>query len=229
MNVADPQISVVIADDHPVVLRGIVGILGAEPDLHIVAVCSDGIAAELAIKKHLPDVAVLDVAMGDSSGIDLLSKLRVEGELSTRFIFLTATGTPDQLLNAIELGASGILLKETATTDLVDCIRAVANGNQWLPQDLIAVAHERQTSRAVMASRFATLLTRRERELMLLVAQSLSNKEIARELGLAEGTIKIHLHNIYQKVGVNNRTALATLTLAHQEELSRLTSKGGTD
>jgi len=219
MSPKERRISLVVADDHPIVLQGVVAVLQAQSDFNVVAVCSDGATAEQAIRKHVPDVAVLDIAMGEVNGLDVLASLKTE-RLLTRVIFLTATATADQLLYAIELGAHGILLKEMTTNDLIRVVRAVAEGDEWYPPDLLPSAQERQQSRAASVARFANSLTSRERELMLLVAQSLSNKEIARRVNLSEGTVKIHLHNIYQKVGVNNRTALATLTLAHQNDIS---------
>src|SRR5262249_14293149 len=124
------------------------------------------------------------------------------------------------LVTAAERGAKGLLLKETAESDLVNCVRAVAAGRHWLPASLLEGAKERERGRKAISDRMARSLSQREREVMLLVAESLSNKEIGRRLGLSEGTVKIHLHNIYQKVGVTNRTALATLTLAYRDQLS---------
>ena len=219
-------ISIVVADDHPVVLRGVVGILESSKDMKVVAACGDGVAAVKAIKKYAPDVALLDIAMGGLNGLEVLSSITADGH-ATSVVFLTATATDGQLLAAVERGAKGLLLKETATNDLIRCIRAVATGRRWLPADLLDAARLREDRRKAISDRLAQSLTSRERQVMLLVAQSLSNKEIGRRLDLSEGTIKIHLHNIYQKVGVNNRTALATLTLAYRDRLNSADDREG--
>src|SRR5215208_1761361 len=134
MNGKRASITVVVADDHPVVLRGVVAVLETQPHVKIVAICNDGIAAERAIKEHVPDVAVLDIAMGAFDGIDVLSSLKANG-VATRVIFLTAVATTTQVLKAMELGARGIVLKETAVNELVRCVVAVAEGGLWLPAE----------------------------------------------------------------------------------------------
>src|SRR5262249_39132999 len=206
-------------DDHPVVLHGVVSILQSHSDLKVVAACEDGAAAAVAIRQHAPDIAVLDIAMGGLNGLDVLASIRSEG-LGTSLVFLTATASNHQLLLGVDQGAMGVLLKDTASQDLVRCIRAVAAGERWLPTDILEPARLRENERKKIADRLTKSLSRREREVMLMVSQSLANKEIGRRLKISEGTVKLHLYNIYQKLGVSNRTALATLALAHRDALS---------
>jgi DNA-binding NarL/FixJ family response regulator len=135
-------------------------------------------------------------------------------------VILTATASDGQLLRAIAGGAQGLVLKEEALTDLVQCIRAVAGGRPWLPSALVNAALERETGRRSATERLTHLLTTRERQIILLVAEGLSNKAVGRRLDLSEGTVKIHLHNVYQKLQVNNRTSLAALAIAYRDALA---------
>jgi len=112
------------------------------------------------------------------------------------------------------------VLKEEALTELVQSIRAVAQGRQWLPLAWVNAALERESKRRSTRQRLTQLMTIRERQVVLLIADGLSNKEVGRRLDLSEGTVKIHLHNIYQKLHVNNRTTLAALAIAHRNDLA---------
>lgn len=211
--------SVLVADDHPVVLQGVKAMLGSLPDVEIVAACSDGASAAECIRALSPDLAVLDIAMPKLNGLDVLSTIVADGR-STKVIFLTATAADDQLLAAVARGAKGIMLKDTVPDDLLKCVREVINGGQWLPPELVDAALEREIGRRLQTERMTQILTDREREVMRHVAEGLSNKEVGKRLGLSEGTVKIHLHNIYEKVGVPNRTALTALAVAHRAEFT---------
>jgi two-component system, NarL family, nitrate/nitrite response regulator NarL len=210
-------ISIVVADDHPVVLHGVAGILRIQEDMNILAACSDGASAANAIRQFAPDVAVLDIAMPDVSGLNVLTSVIASG-LDTKVVFLTALATDDQILTAIANGAKGIVLKDAAFESLVACVREVAAGRQWFPVDLVETALRRDTQQRAESRRFVQRLTEREQEIVLLVAEGLSNKEIARRINLTEGTIKIHLHNIYDKLEVPNRTALTALAITYQHQ-----------
>ena len=213
------SISIVVADDHPVVLHGLADVLRSNPDMNVVALCSDGATALEAIRKWAPNVAVLDIAMPGLSGLDVLASITADG-LATKVVILTATASDAQLLRAIAAGAQGIVLKEEALTELVRCIRAVAEGRPWLPSAVVNAALERETGRRSESQRLTQTLTIRERQIMVLVAEGLSNKAVGRQLELSEGTVKIHLHNIYQKLQVNNRTTLAALAIAYRDQLA---------
>jgi len=210
--------SIVVADDHPVVLHGVADLLRTERDLRIVAVCRDGLSAISAIRERRPDLAVLDIAMPGKSGLEVLTAIAAEGA-ATKVILLTATATDSQIVGAIARGVSGIILKDTAVHDLISCVREVAAGRTWLPPEIVGAALERETGREVQRDLFESL-TDREREVMRLVAEGLSNKDVARQLNISEGTIKIHLHKIYEKLGIRNRTALAAVAIAHRDVLA---------
>jgi len=209
--------SIIVADDHPAVLHGVVDFLRSNVDMKVLAACPDGAGAMYAIRKLKPNVAVLDMMMPGLTGLDTLTSIAAEGH-ATKVVFLTATATDAQLLRAVASGAS-VVLKDEALEQLVRCIRAVATGQRWLSSALIDAALERETGRSSMNLRLTQSLTTREREVTLSVAQGLSNKEVANQLSLCEGTVKIHLHNIYKKIGVTNRSALTGLAINYRDEL----------
>jgi two-component system, NarL family, nitrate/nitrite response regulator NarL len=208
------SISVVVADDHPIVLEGVVGVLRMHRDLNIVAVCSEGFGAARAIREFRPDVAVLDVSMPGMSGIDILSTI-AEHRYETKVIFLTAGVSDKQLLTAIAQRACGFILKDVAADKIVQCVRDVAAGQKWIPTNIVEAALQREEGRRDIIEK----LTVRERQIILLISEGFSNKAIGRQLNLTEGTVKIHLHNIYGKLEVPNRTALTALAIAYQTEL----------
>ena len=131
----------------------------------------------------------------------------------TKVVYLTASITDSQVLSAIGHGAKAILFKDAAADDLISCVRTVAEGGKWFPPDLVEAALERETGRRTFREEDG--LTAREREITLLVADGLSNRQVAERLDIAEGTVKIHLHNIYRKAGMQNWTALAAFARAH--------------
>ena len=211
---------VVLADDHPVVLSGLRMLLEADRSITVIAAYSNGAAALQSIRDHKPEVAVLDIYMPDLTGLDVLQAIE-EDQIPTRVVFLTASATDDQIVTAIARGARGILLKDTAPETLLECLHKVAAGDRWLPPELVDAALEREAGRRLRGDQIEDLLTAREREVLLLVAEGLSNKEIARRINLSDGTVKIHLHNIYQKLGTPNRTAVAVLALTYRDRLIR--------
>jgi DNA-binding NarL/FixJ family response regulator len=161
-----------------------------------------------AIRHFLPDLALVDMNMPKPMGLDVL-KAVVSERLSTRVVFLAASLSDREILTAVALGAFGIMLKESAADALIGCLQSVAAGQRWLPPRLVDPAIERARERRTQVTRVDDKLTQREREVMLLVADGLSNKEVGRRLNVTEGTVKIHLYAIYQKVSVSNRTELA--------------------
>lgn len=201
--------SLILCDDHPLILRGLADLVAADTDIDIVATCGDGQQAIDAIVKHMPDVAVLDISMPQRDGIDVLRQVARE-QWPVRVVFLTGCITDEQVIQAIAAGAYGIVLKESAAASLVDCLRQVAEGRKWLPSNIVQPAISRASAAARRTSPFE-LLTRREKEVARLIADGLSNKDVAARLALSEGTVKMHLHTIYSKLGVDNRTAVAIL------------------
>jgi two-component system, NarL family, nitrate/nitrite response regulator NarL len=218
MRNAQQIIRLVIADDHPIVLEGIAKVLEAEGDFEMCAKCSNGADALRAIREHRPDVAVLDIVMPGISGLDALARINSD-KLDTKTIFLTANATDAHIFALIEQGARALLMKDTSISELPRCIRQVAEGGRFFPNDIVAAAVERETGRRLVGEQFERVLSAREREVVLLVAEGLPNKEVARRLNLSEGTVRIHVHNIYQKTGIGSRSALTALALTHRDLL----------
>jgi len=209
---ANQTISIVIADDHPIVLHGLLALLKSEPDFRVVAACDDGETAFEAILTKDPDIALLDFRMPKLNGIEVLAKLDDIG-LRTRVIFLTALASDGKLLTALKRSAYGIVLKESAAETVANCIREVAAGRRWIPEEALKKLMESTETEFVEIAPVLRTLTEREREVLKCLVDGQSNKEIARSLGLSDGTVKVHLHNIYEKTGVNNRTSLVALAL----------------
>ena len=193
--------SVVIADRHPVVLQGLTNVLTAESGFKIVACCSDGTDCIEAIRSLVPDIAILDMSLPGLTGLEILTIANSEG-LSTRLVFFTAS---------IE-GAYGLIPKDVGLEILVRSLRQVADGQRLLP-----LPSSDQT--AVLDNALA-VLTDREQQIMRLVSEGLSNKEIGRRLNISDGTIKQHLHHIYQKLEISNRTVLAALAITQNSRTS---------
>jgi len=203
---------IVIADDHPIVLRGLVNVFEAQPDFRVVAACGEGFAALAAIRKYSPDIAILDFRMPNLSGLEILDKI-VEEEIPTKIAFLTASASADYVLAAITRRAQAIMLKDLPPETLVNSIRSIAAGRRLVAPEIIQTAIGNEDQRLGEITRIVKDLTAREREVMRFVSKGLSNKEIAKLMALEEGTIKTHLHHVFEKTGLKNRTLLAALAL----------------
>ncbi|MEK9281890.1 MULTISPECIES: response regulator transcription factor [unclassified Bradyrhizobium] len=214
------RISVVIADRHPVVLLGLSGLLEAHRDFRIVASCSDGARCIEALRNLRPDIAIVDVALPGLSGLELLSIANSE-ELHTRLVFFTSSDRDGELVASSALNGHSILLKETAPEALLQTLRRIAEGRAPLPLPL----SERPAPHDLASENALKTLTDRERQIMRLVSEGLSNKAIGRRLNIADGTIKVHLHHVFQKLQVSNRTVLAALALARVGTSSALGPK----
>jgi DNA-binding NarL/FixJ family response regulator len=200
-------IRLVLADDHPILLAGLQQLLSLEADFAIVATCTSGEAALEAVQRLRPEVLIVDLQMPGKDGLAVLRELRAD-QSRTRTVILTADLDEDDVLEAMRLGVCGVVLKDMAPSLLVQCIRQVNAGGQWLERDLMAKAVDKLLRRQAAAKEAADLLTARELEIVRLVAQGQRNKEIAHKLAITEGTVKVHLHNIYDKVRVDSRVGL---------------------
>ena len=199
--------TVLLADDHPIVLDALERLFGLEEGLEVVGRCRDGEETLHAVREHEPDVLVLDVRMPGADGIDVIRTLEDEG-LGTKVVLLTAGLEDEQLLDAIRAGARGVVLKDMAPQLLVEAVRTVLGGGQWLEKGLGGRALTRLLRRERGLAEATRLLTPREIEIVRMVAQGLRNRAIAEKLFITEGTVKVHLHNIYEKLGVDGRVEL---------------------
>jgi DNA-binding NarL/FixJ family response regulator len=207
------MIRLILADDHPIVLDGLVQLFRVEPDFQVVARCRDGEEALREVRAHRPDVLVLDVRMPRLDGLEVLRTVRRE-ELATRVVLLTAAVEEEQLVEALRLGVGGVVLKEMAPHLLLEAVREVHGGGSWLDKGSVSRIVTKLLHQDEGRKEVAQLLTPRELEIVRMVARGLRNRAIAEQLLISEGTVKIHLHNIYQKLAVDGRLELAVYAQA---------------
>jgi len=204
-----PRRRLVLADDHPIVLDGLEHLFRTEPGFEVVDKCRDGEAALAAVRHLRPDVLVLDVRMPRRNGLDVLREL-AGADLPTRVVLLTAAVDEEELTEAVRLGVGGVVLKEMAPRNLVAAVRRVAEGGEWFDEDVSGRALRRLVDREAGRDEAFGLLTPREVEMVRMVASGLRNRAIADHFQISEGTVKSHLHNVFEKLGLESRLELAT-------------------
>jgi two-component system nitrate/nitrite response regulator NarP len=194
-------VQVLIVDDHPMIRSAVAALLEGS-EFAIVASAASAQSAIERLSDSDPDMVILDIAMPGGSGLDVLRQMRAQGD--RRPVIILTAGIDDYpLTEAIKLGVDGIVMKNNDPAYLLDCLQAVQGGGHWFDPDVKERADQ-------LARRGPdTVLSKRERELVTLVARGLRNREIAAELGITEGTVKVYLHAIFDKLGVANRTELA--------------------
>ena len=206
------RFSVVIANRHPLVLRGLNSVLLAESEFEVVATCRDGTTCIEAIRGLSPDLALLDISLPPVSGLQVLAAINEE-HFRTRIVFLAASLKTSAGVTAIAGGAYGVIPQDATPQLVVRCLRKVASGQKLLPiaswDPELRDLHKHSSLDALGI--FSALPSKRERQIIHLVGEGLSNKEVGCQLNLADGTIKVHLHRIYQKLAIHNRTVLAVL------------------
>jgi len=197
------QIRVLCADDHPVVLEGLRALLNAQADIEVVATASNGHEAIELFNTHHPDITILDLRMPGLGGLDAVTEIR-RADANARVVILTTYQGDEDIYRALQAGAITYLLKETLSDDLVEVVRQVHAGGRPVPKEV--------------ASRLATrisqpALTRREVEVLRLVAKGYRNKEVAADLGICEETAQVHVRNILAKLNVHDRTEAVTIAI----------------
>lgn len=201
-------ILLVLADPHPIVLDGLECVFHSEPDCRVLARCANGEATLAAVTHHRPDVLILDTHLPPITGLGVMRELRTHG-LSTKVVLLAeAFEEEDQVLDALRLGVQGMFLKGLASRLLVQCVRKVHGGEQWLETHTSARALETLLRRESLARDHKGDLTARELAVVRMAVGGLPAREMAQRLSISEGTVKIHLHNVYKKVKVQNRVGL---------------------
>jgi DNA-binding NarL/FixJ family response regulator len=215
----------VVADDHPIFRDGLCRLLALEEDFEVVAQAQDGRQVLDVLQQHEPDILLLDLKMPGLDGLATLQRLQI-AKNKTRVIVLTASDDKNEFVQAMKLGTSGIVLKQTATELLIKSIRKVHAGEIWLDshttaavirqfvandeaQPMPAAAMHALPAVAATRERERSPLSQREREIVALVAQGFKNKEMAEKMFISEQTVKNHLHNIFDKLGVSDRLELA--------------------
>lgn len=197
----------VLADDHPIVLHGLENLLHAEPDLQVVARCTTGDETIVAVRRHRPDLLILDMHMPNKDGLAVLRELQ-RHKLPTKVVLMAEHLDDGEVLEAFRLGVEGMLLKELALKMVVQCVRKVLAGEVWLEKRAVSRAIDALLRRENGEREMTALLTPREMEMVRLVAQGLRTEEMSSRLDISEGTVKTHLHRVYRKLKVNNRVAL---------------------
>jgi DNA-binding NarL/FixJ family response regulator len=198
-------IRLVLVDDHPPVLGGLEQLLRTEPEFEVLATCGTLEDAWQAISDHHPDIVILDLNLAGDDGLSLLRRLDPKGPPAV--VVLTAAQDEDRLLDAARQGARGIVLKAMAPRILEDCVRAVYRGEYCLNVNGVDLA-ERLSDRRSVEQELEGLLTPRELQILRLVALKLDNQQIADKLSISVGTVKIHLHHVYDKLNLQGRHEL---------------------
>ena len=199
---------VLVAEDDPLTLAGI-NVLLDKTNFEVVATVSNGTSALDALSTVRPDMLILDNSMPERTGLDVLRTIRNRGD--NRPVVLLTGGINDQATKeAMQLGVNGIVIKSTAPRDLLICLETVMQGRRWLDQEIMQRAMLLAMSPDGPRDPFE-MLSGRERAVASLAQRGLRNKEIADELGLTEGTVKVHLHKVFEKLGVRGRTELILL------------------
>jgi len=198
---------IVVADPHPVFLLGMEKLLSEAGEFQAIGFYTTAAETLSALTLNQPELLVLNPLLRDRSGVDLLREIR-ERKLPVKVVILAAALEDEQTLEIVRLGVQGMLLKNMPSELLLQCLRKVSDGGQWVENQSLSNALEKMLRREAGARRVATILTERETEIMRLVAQGLSNQVIGERLSIGEGTVKVHVHNIYSKLGISNRVDL---------------------
>lgn len=209
------KIRLVLADDHPLTLDGLEHLFADRDGYEVLARCANGAEALEAVRRHTPDILVLDLHMPKMSGVDVAAALHVETH-PTRVIVLASYIDEDESLECLRLGVAGIVLKDMAPELVAQCVTKVANGDVWVEKRSFSRALEHLLRREAGLQGAAGQLTPRQLQIVQLCSEGLSNADIAARLWVTEGTVKSHLHTIYQKLGVDGRAALTRFALQNQ-------------
>jgi DNA-binding NarL/FixJ family response regulator len=210
-------IRVLVADDHTIFREGLCRLLEAEEDISVIGEARSGRECVELTTKLKPDVVLLDLKMPDQDGLSVLTELGGP-ESNVRTIVLTASEDEQDYVETVKRGARGIVLKQAATERLLEGIRKVHRGEIWIDQRVAAEVMKAMTRPGppLGVAGEKALLTPREAEIVALVTQGFRNKEIAEKLSISEQTVKNHLQNIYDKLGVSDRLELALYALHHK-------------
>ncbi len=213
-------IRIVIADDHALFRAGLRMLLETEADLRVLAEAADGVEALDAVRTHHPDVLLLDLVMPRQPGLDVLRSLADAGS-SVRTIMLTAEIDNAQMIEALQLGAQGVVLKDSAPHLLFKGIRAVVSGEYWVGRERVTnlVQYLRSMNKPAATEmpqpqKFG--LTKRELQIIAAIVGGYTNKDIAQQYSLSQDTVKHHLTNIFDKCGLSNRLELALFAVNHR-------------
>ena len=200
------KIKILLADDHRLLRMGLATLIASEKDMEVVGEAENGREAVELARTLRPDVVIMDLMMPEMSGAEATRLIHPELP-DVKIMILTTFGTSDEIIDALSNGASGALMKDTATEDLVDSIRAIVTGREVIPPKLRHLVRERSS---------AVKLSDRHLEILAAVSKGFSNADIARQFGLSEITVKKHLSAIFEKLGATNRAEAVAIALRKQ-------------
>ena len=200
-------IRIMSVDDHPLIQFGLEGLFKDQEDIELVAHCSEAKKALEFLRLHKPDIVILDINMPEVDGVEVTRQMLAENP-PPRVVIYAAVIEEEQMLEVIRAGVHGIVLKEMMPQLLVQCIRKVYEGEKWIERRSARLTLENMLRREAGSRSIATLITKRESAILRMVADGARNKDIANALFISEGTVKVHLHNIYEKLGLDSRLAL---------------------
>ena len=216
-NVAN--IRIVVADDHPVVRFGVRNMLLNEPGFEVVGEAEDGDDAITQTLELEPDILLLDVAMPRLPGLEAMRAIMAKSP-RVKIVLLTSTISVQQIIEALQIGARGIVLKDSVVGDLGSALRAVLSGDYWIGGERVAnllkALQELQAQAAAVPERKTYGLTPRELEVVSCIVEGCSNRDIAKQFTISEETVKRHLSNVFDKTGVSTRLELALFAIAHK-------------
>ena len=196
-------ITILVVEDHGIVRQGIVSILQRQQDFKVVAEARDGLEAVDLHAKHQPDVTLMDLRMPNLEGVDAIARIRTQTP-DAKIIILTTYDTDEDIYRGLQAGAKGYILKDADFEDLIDAVNTVNNNKRYLPTNVAIKLAERMS---------ANELTDRELEVLNLMVKGSGTTALAQKLNLSEGTVKFHINNIFQKLGVNDRTQAVVVAL----------------
>ena len=212
------NIRILLADDHPVVRIGVRNMLKAEGNFDVVGEASDGDEAITQTLELLPDILLLDLYMPRLPGLEAMRAI-MSGSPRVKILLLTSTITTQQIIEALQIGARGIVLKDALVDHLTTAIRSVVGGDYWIGGkrvvNLVGALHELMQQAAV-PERKTYGLTPLELEVVGCIVEGCSNRDVAKQFAISEETVKRHLSNIFDKTGVSTRLELALFAIAHQ-------------
>jgi DNA-binding NarL/FixJ family response regulator len=216
---APPAIRIVVADDHPVVRFGVRNMLRNEPGFDVVGEAGDGDDAITQTLELEPDILLLDLLMPRLPGLEAMRAIMTKSP-RVKIVLLTGTITPQQIIEALQIGARGIVLKDSVAGDLSQALRAVLGGDYWIGGErvanLVKALQQLMAQAAAVPDRKTYGLTPRELEVVTCIVEGCSNRDIAKQFTISEETVKRHLSNVFDKTGVSTRLELALFTIAHK-------------
>lgn len=213
----DRKTRILIADDHPIFRSGLRQVIEADQSMSVIAEAEDGASALKLIRAHKPDIVVLDINMPGVSGFEVVESMRKEHS-SGEVVLLTMHNEEAMFTRALSLGVRGYVLKDSATSDIVNCLHAVLKGQNYTSAELTKYLFKKATGQSTPVEGLDSL-TPTERRVLALIAEYLTSREIADKLGVSVRTIENHRNNICAKVGVHGSHALMKFALQHQSEL----------